>query len=299
VVDSALLAAKIAAVRDATARVRAVLPASLEVFIADRTAREVVTLNIFVAIQDCLDLAAHWLADAGWDMPGAYADVFTALARHDVITHELATVSLPPRRSATLSHNSTAPSTGVVCMPWPPSTSATSTPSARSSPTESETISDRSPRIRRGHADPFQHGMEKLARLLGIAIGEQFHRALQVGEEHRDLLALAFERCLGSENLLSEVLGRVDPRRLELPGHRRAGAQRLRAAAAELIAGVIGEPARGADDRERCRALRAEATAFAVLRVTPGQSIWMLAQEYVRARGKVNAGRASYLVISW
>ena len=90
-VDSALLAAKIASVRDATARVRAVLPASLEVFIADRTAREVVTLNIFVAIQDCLDLAAHWLADAGWDMPGAYADVFTALARHAVIPHELAT----------------------------------------------------------------------------------------------------------------------------------------------------------------------------------------------------------------
>lgn len=91
VVDSALLAAKIAAVRDATARVRAMLPASVEAFIADRTAREVVTLNVFVAIQDCLDLAAHWLADAEWDMPGAYADVFTALARHAVIPHELAT----------------------------------------------------------------------------------------------------------------------------------------------------------------------------------------------------------------
>jgi uncharacterized protein YutE (UPF0331/DUF86 family) len=91
VVDSALLAAKVAAVRDATARVRAVLPASVETFISDRTAREVVTLNVFVAIQDCLDLAAHWLADEGWEMPGAYADVFTTLARHAVIPHELAT----------------------------------------------------------------------------------------------------------------------------------------------------------------------------------------------------------------
>lgn len=89
-VDRALLAAKIAAVRDATARVRAVLPTSAEAFVADRTTREVVTLNIFVAIQACLDLAAHWLADAGWDMPGAYADVFTALARHGVIGHDLA-----------------------------------------------------------------------------------------------------------------------------------------------------------------------------------------------------------------
>lgn len=89
-VDSALLAAKIAATRDATARVRAVLPASAEAFIADRTAREVVTLNLFVAIQACLDLAAHWLADAGWDMPATYADVFDALARHGVVPGELA-----------------------------------------------------------------------------------------------------------------------------------------------------------------------------------------------------------------
>ena len=49
-VDSALVAAKIAIVRDATARMRAVLPASLHEFVEDRTAREVVTLNLFVAI---------------------------------------------------------------------------------------------------------------------------------------------------------------------------------------------------------------------------------------------------------
>jgi uncharacterized protein YutE (UPF0331/DUF86 family) len=90
-VDSALLAARIAAVRDATDRVRAVLPASADALVADRTAREVVTLNLFVAIQGCLDLAAHWLADAGWEVPGTYADVFAALAKHAVIPHDLAT----------------------------------------------------------------------------------------------------------------------------------------------------------------------------------------------------------------
>jgi uncharacterized protein YutE (UPF0331/DUF86 family) len=90
VVDSALLAARIAAVHDATARMRAVLPASAEAFIADRTTREVVTLNLPVAIQACLDLATHWLADAGWDVPETYADVFAALAEHAVIPRELA-----------------------------------------------------------------------------------------------------------------------------------------------------------------------------------------------------------------
>ncbi len=89
-VDSALVAAKITVVRDAVARVHTVLPASANAFAADRTIREVVTLNLFVAIQACLDLAAHWLADAGWEVPGTYAAIFDALARHGVIPHELA-----------------------------------------------------------------------------------------------------------------------------------------------------------------------------------------------------------------
>ena len=90
VVDSALLAAKIAAVRDATERVRATLPETADAFVADRTAREVVTLNLFVAIQSCLDLAAHWLADAGWAVPATYADVFAALADHAIISRDSA-----------------------------------------------------------------------------------------------------------------------------------------------------------------------------------------------------------------
>ena len=56
---------------------------------------------------------------------------------------------------------------------------------------------------------PLEDGVEELARLLGVAVGEELHRALQVGEEHRDLLALAFEGGLRGEDLLGEVLRRV------------------------------------------------------------------------------------------
>ena len=90
-VDSALVAVKIAAVGDATTRIRTVLPPTADAFTADRTVREVVTLNLFVAIQACLDLAAYWVADAGWEMPGTYADAFVALAEHGVIPRDLAT----------------------------------------------------------------------------------------------------------------------------------------------------------------------------------------------------------------
>ncbi len=56
---------------------------------------------------------------------------------------------------------------------------------------------------------PLQDGIENLARLLGIAVSQQLHRALEVGEEDRDLLALAFEGGLGGEDLLGEVLGNM------------------------------------------------------------------------------------------
>ena len=38
-------------------------------------------------------------------------------------------------------------------------------------------------------------GSRMLPRLLDVAVGEELHRALEVGEEHGDLLALAFERA--------------------------------------------------------------------------------------------------------
>ena len=53
------------------------------------------------------------------------------------------------------------------------------------------------------------HRVEELSRLLGVAVGEQLHRALEVGEEDGDLLALALQGGLRGEDLLGEVLGGV------------------------------------------------------------------------------------------
>ena len=51
----------------------------------------------------------------------------------------------------------------------------------------------------------FEHRVEELAGLLGVAVGQQLHRALQVGKEHGHLLALAFEGSLGGEDLLGQM----------------------------------------------------------------------------------------------
>ena len=54
---------------------------------------------------------------------------------------------------------------------------------------------------------PLEHRVEELARLLGVAVGQQLHRALEVGEEHGDLLALAFEGALEVRIFSARCLG--------------------------------------------------------------------------------------------
>jgi uncharacterized protein YutE (UPF0331/DUF86 family) len=89
-VDEILLATRIAAVRDAVARIRTVLPSEPDTFVSDRTTREVVVLNLFVALQECVSLAAHWLADEGLDVPQTYGELFRRLGERGVVPNELA-----------------------------------------------------------------------------------------------------------------------------------------------------------------------------------------------------------------
>ncbi len=89
-VDEAVLAKKLAAIRDAVARIREVLPSSAEAFRENRTAREIVILNLFVGLQEAIALATHWLADEGWDVPQNYGDAFMALAERQILERDLA-----------------------------------------------------------------------------------------------------------------------------------------------------------------------------------------------------------------
>lgn len=89
-VDTAFVATKVGAIRDAVVRIRHVLPPEPAAFEADRTTREVVILNLFVALQETVSLATHWLADVGLDVPGSYREIFLALAGRGRISRDLA-----------------------------------------------------------------------------------------------------------------------------------------------------------------------------------------------------------------
>jgi hypothetical protein len=115
---------------------------------------------------------------------------------------------------------------------------------------------------------PFEHGVEKLACLLRVPVGQQLHRALEVGEEHGDLLAFALERALRRQNLLGEVLRGVR--------FGRSGARSSRtftgcppALQTELRVGRQIGPASAAAKRQPGAALQAEFGAGGVVAPAP------------------------------
>lgn len=85
-----VLARKLAAIRARAARVRELLPPTLEEFLSRRTEAEALILNLFLALQECSDLALHLVADLGLGVPGEQRAAFEALSRGGVIAEPLA-----------------------------------------------------------------------------------------------------------------------------------------------------------------------------------------------------------------
>jgi len=59
-------------------------------FVADRKGRDLALFYLFLAIQECIDLAAHWVADEGWTPPDDAGSTFDVLADRGVIARPVA-----------------------------------------------------------------------------------------------------------------------------------------------------------------------------------------------------------------
>jgi uncharacterized protein YutE (UPF0331/DUF86 family) len=60
-------------------------------FVSDPRARDLALFYLFLAIQECIDLAAHWVSDEGWASPEEAGSTFDVLADRGVIDRGLAT----------------------------------------------------------------------------------------------------------------------------------------------------------------------------------------------------------------
>lgn len=68
----------------------AIFSRPLEQFRADAAARDLAAFHFFLAVQGAIDLAAHWIADAGWTPPDDAGATFDSLAAHHAISQSLA-----------------------------------------------------------------------------------------------------------------------------------------------------------------------------------------------------------------
>jgi len=89
--DQPLVAQKLESLRRCIQRVEAKLPQSLDGLLQDLDAQDIIALNLTRAVQMCVDIAAHWLAEhTEASAPKTMGQAFDTLAQSGVIDADLA-----------------------------------------------------------------------------------------------------------------------------------------------------------------------------------------------------------------
>jgi len=57
-----------------------------ETFLANPDAWDLATFHLFLAMQEVIDLAVHWVAEAGWDAPDDAGGAFDVLAARGAVS---------------------------------------------------------------------------------------------------------------------------------------------------------------------------------------------------------------------
>ena len=89
-VNRNLLSSKLAELADRVNRLRSLAKLSLEELTANRDAFDLASFNLMLAVQVCADIAAHLIADEGWQAAKNLAEGFTRLEEQGVISTAVA-----------------------------------------------------------------------------------------------------------------------------------------------------------------------------------------------------------------
>jgi uncharacterized protein YutE (UPF0331/DUF86 family) len=89
-VNADLVATKLAEPEERIERARLRCPATVDALERDRDALDIVAFNLMLAVQSCLDVASHIIADEGWPPATTLASAFASLRDHGVVRRETA-----------------------------------------------------------------------------------------------------------------------------------------------------------------------------------------------------------------
>jgi uncharacterized protein YutE (UPF0331/DUF86 family) len=86
-----VLVKKALACRDRIQKIRAALPANPGDIRSDERTEAFISFNLFLLIQDAIDIAAHVIADSGLALPASHRESFEALAQAGLLSRDTAT----------------------------------------------------------------------------------------------------------------------------------------------------------------------------------------------------------------
>jgi len=85
VVDRDLIIAKAASVSAHLDRIAAKTDSGLEDFLSDVDRQDIVAFNLHIAVESCIDIAAHIISENGWGVPGSASEMFYLLEDKDIL----------------------------------------------------------------------------------------------------------------------------------------------------------------------------------------------------------------------
>ena len=88
-VDRDLIIAKASSVRRHLKRVVEKRGHDVEKFLKDFDCQDIVSFNLQLAIQNCIDIAAHVISEEGLGMPGSFTEMFYLLEENGYLSGEL------------------------------------------------------------------------------------------------------------------------------------------------------------------------------------------------------------------
>lgn len=88
-VSENIIKKKINAIRHCLMRIQVYQNLSLEEFLADEDARDIVTHNLFIMLQNVIDIATHLISDLGLEEPDFLGEIPEILAKERIIADQL------------------------------------------------------------------------------------------------------------------------------------------------------------------------------------------------------------------
>ena len=88
-VDREIIIAKASSVKRHMERVKKKVNVDLQIFLGDLDCQEIILFNLQMAVQNCIDIAAHIISEEGFGVPGSNNEMFYLLEENKYLSTKI------------------------------------------------------------------------------------------------------------------------------------------------------------------------------------------------------------------